>query len=926
MKKIFTRLLFIAILLISQISMAVPAYKGLVQLSQPDGTEVSAYLFGDERVNWVESEDNYTLLYNKEGYLEYAIKDQQGDLIPSGIIAKNSNNRSVADLNFLSSIQKQLRYSKNQINIMLEITEMLDNSKAAIEGRTVGIRKLLVILVAYTDIQFTYTRTQFDNLFNQIGYSASGATGSVRDYYLANSYGKFDLQSEIVGPYVLPNNRAFYGRETDLVNDANAKQMIIDACNAANNDVDFSVFDNDGDLTVDGVHIIYAGQGQHNGGGADAIWAHRSRLDPPIILDGVRVREYSCASEKRSYNEMSGIGVHIHEFGHVLGLLDYYDTDYEQNGVSKTLGDLEVMDAGAYNNSEKTPPLYNAYSKIFLGWANPYIIDSNMLMDITSIPTEDTALIFRINTPTEGEYFLLENINFSGWNAYLHYSIINYKNGTGVNSGIRALHVDESENATGWGLFTAGGNCINCVAAKNNVLLMSANGAYNGMESGQTGHRSWNYTEMTNMLYPGSQNITSLTDQTTTNLKSWNNQNSNVALTNITRLSNDNITFKTNEGAAFGVQVQTLAPSQITHTSAELSGSTQTSLQGDATITERGFVVSTQEYPRLSDQKYIVSGTTGDMTYNLIGLSEGTRYYYRAYGINQNGVAYGEHFTLLTTSDAISNNAIVDSNFAACETGEMPTIIGTIPTGGSGTYSYRWLESTDNINWIITKNAGIKKDYTPSTLTVPTYFKRVVISADKIDTSAAKLVPILPETVAGELSSINDSIAPNSSTGEMTLTGNVGDVVLWQRKDGNGTWTIIPNTANLTTFTQIIENEGTYQYRVRVRNGACPQKQTTPITMIVSSLIGLEDIDNNFKEFNIYPNPTNGIFTIDLSVSNLSNVDVQIIDVLGKPVFVKQNLNTKTQINISSIESGTYFVILKDKDKILGKKQIIITR
>ena len=240
MKKNFTRLLFIAILLISQISMAVPAYKGLVQLSQPDGTEVSAYLFGDERVNWVESEDNYTLLYNKEGYLEYAIKDQQGDLIPSGIIAKNHNNRSVADLNFLASIQKQLRYSKNQINIMLEITEMLDNSKAAIEGRTVGIRKLLVILVAYTDIQFTYTRTQFDNLFNQIGYSASGATGSVRDYYLANSYGKFDLQSEIVGPYVLPNNRAFYGRETDLVNDANAKQMIIDACNAANNDVDFN--------------------------------------------------------------------------------------------------------------------------------------------------------------------------------------------------------------------------------------------------------------------------------------------------------------------------------------------------------------------------------------------------------------------------------------------------------------------------------------------------------------------------------------------------------------------------------------------------------------------------------------------------------------------------------------------------------------
>ena len=84
MKKIITRLLFIAILLISQVSMAIPAYTGVVTRTQPDGTEINAYLFGDERVSWIETEDNYTLMVNKLGYLEYAIIDQNGDMSQIG--------------------------------------------------------------------------------------------------------------------------------------------------------------------------------------------------------------------------------------------------------------------------------------------------------------------------------------------------------------------------------------------------------------------------------------------------------------------------------------------------------------------------------------------------------------------------------------------------------------------------------------------------------------------------------------------------------------------------------------------------------------------------------------------------------------------------------------------------------------------------
>lgn len=932
MKRTITLLLFIAIGLMSQISMAVPAYKGLVQLSQPDGTEISAYLFGDERLSWVESEDNYTLMYNQQGYLEYAIKNQDGDMIPSGVIAKNQSERSISDINFLSTIEKRLRYSEPQVKIMLQMTEMLDNSKAqGIEGLTIGIRKLLVILVQYSDsipgeTRFTYTRQDFEDLFNQIGYSANGATGSVRDYFAASSFGKLDLQCTIVGPVTLLNDRAFYGARTANDNDANAAQMIIDACYAADSVVDFTTFDNDGNLTVDGVHIVYAGKGEHNGGGNNAIWAHRSKLSLPLVLDGVRIVDYSCASEKNTSNDISGIGVHSHEFGHVLGVLDYYDTNKDIDGVSKTLGDLDIMDAGTYNNNEKTPPLYNAFTRVYLGWASPYIIDSTMLMDITSIPNQDTALIFKINTPNEGEYFILENINFSGWNSFLHTSINSFRNNTGTNSAIRAFHIDESASSTGWGLSIQGGNCVNCVAIKNNVLLMSADGNYNGNQTGQIGKMSWYYTNMANMLYPGSQNITSLTDTTTTNLKSWGNQNSNVAITNITRLANDNITFKVNGGAALGVQVQTFAPTQITFTSAKLSGSTQTSLQGDTTVIERGFVYSTDPYPLVSNNKLIVAGTIGSFDTTLTGLVEGKTYYYRAYGINANGVAYGEHFSFLTNSDPISNNSIVDSNFAACETGEMPTILGSVPQGGSGEYTYRWLESTDNINWTITQNAGIRMDYTPSTMAVPMYFKRVVLSADKVDTSASKYVPIVPVTVVGTISKENDTISENSSTGPITLSGQVGDVVVWQRKFGTQQWERVENSAFQTSISEILTQEGDYQYRVRVRSGACPSKNSTPVTIVVSNDIGLYGIELDQINFNIYPNPSKGEFTLDLGKGSGKEVDMQIVDLLGKTVYIKNNLKERVEINVSNIEDGTYILILKEGDKIVGRKQLVITK
>ena len=126
-------------------------------------------------------------------------------------------------------------------------------------------------------------------------------------------------------------------------------------------------------------------------------------------------------------------------------------------------------------------------------------------------------------------------------------------------------------------------------------------------------------------------------------------------------------------------------------------------------------------------------------------------------------------------------------------------------------------------------------------------------------------------------------------------------------------------------FSEILDEVGTYQYRVRVRNGACPFKYSNSISLIVDE-VSLTDVDNQKIKFNIYPNPTNGVFTLDLGSESSASLNLSVINILGKVVFEKQNLSSKTPIKIESAENGTYIIVLKEGDKIVGAKQIIIKK
>ena len=195
---------FATLLFIWQQVFAVPAYPGIINYKQPDGSEININLLGDEWVNWAVSLDGYTMLFNKDGFLEYAVHDQFGDLKLSGIRARNVPERTLEEQNFLSRQPKGLKHSSSQIEIKRQFSRIKKNVMRKAPAKSLQRApenvRIPIILVEFQDKEFTLTKNDFEDLLN----------GRLIDYFSDNSYGKFNLQVDIFGPYQLDNNISHY--------------------------------------------------------------------------------------------------------------------------------------------------------------------------------------------------------------------------------------------------------------------------------------------------------------------------------------------------------------------------------------------------------------------------------------------------------------------------------------------------------------------------------------------------------------------------------------------------------------------------------------------------------------------------------------------------------------------------------------------
>src|SRR5665647_546599 len=227
------RILFALCFFLFQLSLtpvlAVKAYPFPITVTQPDGTQLTIRLKGDEFHHFQTTEDGYILKKNVKGYLTYAILNSSGETIESQYTARNINKRSMKEIQFLKTVSKSAGL-QSAVNSMRKSKMLSIHNQPQQAFPLMGTPKSLVILVNFSDTSFVTPtpQTAFTNLLNQDGYNTNGGTGSARDYFMSSTYGKFTPTFDVVGPYTLPHKMAFYGANDANDNDVNPQQMVID--------------------------------------------------------------------------------------------------------------------------------------------------------------------------------------------------------------------------------------------------------------------------------------------------------------------------------------------------------------------------------------------------------------------------------------------------------------------------------------------------------------------------------------------------------------------------------------------------------------------------------------------------------------------------------------------------------------------------
>lgn len=432
MKNFLTYIFVIAVFTLNSTELfAIKATPEPVQITQPNGTKLTIRLHGDEFHSYKTTLDGYLITENEKGILTYAVKDTQGKFKSSEIKVRDINKRTAAEKKFIKTQPANINFQAlNLSSRAAKIASTNTSTKLNNDYPLIGSPKSLVILVNFTDKNFVTAapQTAFTNLLNKTGYNTNGGTGSASDYFKDASNGSFVPLFDVVGPYTLPLTMSSYGGNDTDGNDKNPRQMVIDACTKANDaGVDFAQYDTDNDGYVDNIFVYYAGYNEAEGGVANTVWPHRWSLATNATkFDGKAVFDYACTSELRgnSGTNMCGIGTFCHEFGHVLGLPDYYATNGEKH---QTISYWNIMDAGAYLNLGRTPPTYSAYDRFFLKWLVPTELKTPQNVTLSALNTSNKAYLVTQNgnhnmngsSPSPAEFFTLENRQNTGWDTYL---------------------------------------------------------------------------------------------------------------------------------------------------------------------------------------------------------------------------------------------------------------------------------------------------------------------------------------------------------------------------------------------------------------------------------------------------------------------------------------------------------------------------
>ena len=397
---------------------AVPAKKLQKVITLANGTQVSVELRGDEYLSWWEGADGtaYRTTATDENVFEAFDLEAQKP----------------------AAAARRARTEQGRVARLARVKNSLkgaDDKMRGLGGDHItykGVKKGLVVLVDFKNKKFAdgHDLEYYKNVINGKDFSdeEEGYVGSVRDYFLAQSNGQFELDFDVVGPVTMAKNYGYYGGDSPYQKDEKVYEMIKEASDAIQDQVNLKDYDWDGDGEADQVFFLYAGLGQASSPQSPStIWPHESELRywPCGVLSYPtgKINTYACANELQPETQGSsryisaGIGTICHEFSHCLGFADMYDTS---GGGGYGMSVFDVMDQGSYNGNGFVPCNYTAFERIYAGWVEPIELDvPATVKDMKSVSDYGRPFIM-YNYKNTNEYFLMENRQNTGWDKGLY--------------------------------------------------------------------------------------------------------------------------------------------------------------------------------------------------------------------------------------------------------------------------------------------------------------------------------------------------------------------------------------------------------------------------------------------------------------------------------------------------------------------------
>ena len=458
-------LIAIAVLLRPAVSMIANPYP--FRDKQPDGQETPPmFLRGNPKFHYLVDNEGYTITKDDMGWYVYAdCNHTTGSLVPTQWLVGDRTTDAQASLrpnNLPSAAVRQQEcgfFCKQEDNN--DIDGGMDfggnrtgsvggdtaksgadtNADTAENGRKLyrphgtteplrarslySVKRNLVLLLRFSNHAGRQlpSEADFDTLFNSNGPDGAVApTGSIRDYFLANSYGSVVFESAVYSWLTLSKPESYYADGVSGLNEVFVEALFegLDTIQS-NTDISFADFDADGNGIVDSVTIVHSGYaaefGQSDSYGIpynDRIWSHKLYIKKHqqwTSHDGIKVDTYVVvpALWGRQGSGIGRIGVIAHELGHLLGLPDLYGGGTGDKGI----GAYGIMgSAWGFGADQFHPPMMCPWSRIQVGWLQPRRIVHSGLYYIEASAVQGD--VYRIDLGKEDdksgtEYLLIEN-------------------------------------------------------------------------------------------------------------------------------------------------------------------------------------------------------------------------------------------------------------------------------------------------------------------------------------------------------------------------------------------------------------------------------------------------------------------------------------------------------------------------------------